>query len=73
VSSSPARSLQRLLSIPEVADTCGVSGSTVRRLIRAGRLPALRVGGQIRVEARDLEWFFAASHLPRNTETNTGG
>jgi excisionase family DNA binding protein len=73
VDSNHAKSLQRLLSISEVADSCGVSGSTVRRLIRSGRLPALRVGGQIRVEARDLERFFAASHLPPNAETNAGG
>jgi excisionase family DNA binding protein len=54
-----------LLVVPVVADDLGVSRMTVYRLIRSGRLPAVRLGtgdrrGQmIRVRAADLERFIA--------------
>jgi excisionase family DNA binding protein len=37
------------LTIPDVAARLQVSTLTVRRLIRSGRLPAVRVGVQVRV------------------------
>jgi len=48
-----------LLSIPAVAGRLDVSVPTVRRLIRRGELPALRVGSQIRIDPYELEaWLF---------------
>jgi excisionase family DNA binding protein len=60
-----ADSSRRLLSLSEVADMCGVSRATVRRLIGAGQLPASWVGGQIRVERLDLDRFLAESRFRR--------
>jgi len=45
---------QTLLRPPEAARVLGVSLSTVRRLIHANQLPAVRVGGQLRVDPVDL-------------------
>jgi excisionase family DNA binding protein len=61
----------RLLQIPEVARTLAISESTARRLIKAGVLPALRVGRQIRVpEDMLLAWLVAGWGQP--TRTNGG-
>jgi len=49
-----------LLTSGEAAERLRVSEHTVRRLVRAGELPALRVGAQIRIAERELEtWLFA--------------
>lgn len=45
-----------LASLPECAEYMGVSEASVRRWIRDGKLPALRIGGKlIRVRVSDLE------------------
>ncbi len=47
----------RLLTIPDVAEFCRVSTRSVRRWIKAGELPAIRLGRQWRIVRRDLEGF----------------
>ncbi len=46
--------VERLLDVAAVADTLGVCPRTVRRMIKDGRIPALRVGRSVRVRAADL-------------------
>jgi excisionase family DNA binding protein len=46
-----------LLTVAEVADVLRVSNMTVYRLIKAGQLPALRVGKNYRIRSRDLDEF----------------
>ena len=41
--------MTRLASIPEVCVKFGISDATVRRLIKAGKLKAVKVGAQIRI------------------------
>jgi excisionase family DNA binding protein len=41
--------IERSLSINEVADACSLSRNTVRRMIEDGRLPAVRIGHQWRI------------------------
>ena len=48
---------ERLLSIGEVAELFAVSPTTVRRLIATGQLPAVRIGGQLRIEAVAIRRF----------------
>jgi excisionase family DNA binding protein len=55
--------IPRLLSVATVANHLGVSTKTVRRLIKDGQLPSLRVGRQIRMSERDLADFLARSRL----------
>ena len=51
----------RLLTVAEVADHMRVSNMTVYRLIKSGTLPALRVGKNFRIRARDLASYLDAS------------
>ena len=44
----------RLLTVREVAGTMRVSNMTVYRLIRAGELPAIRVGKHFRIRENEL-------------------
>ena len=46
-----------LLSVRDVAARLAVSELTVRRLIEAGSLPAVRVGRQLRIDPDELEAF----------------
>lgn len=49
-----------LVTVPQTAERLNVSEKTVRRLIDADILPALRVGGSIRVDKGELEdWLYA--------------
>ncbi len=48
-----------LLTVAEVADVLRVSNMTVYRLIKAGDLPALRVGKNYRIREADLTTFLS--------------
>jgi excisionase family DNA binding protein len=49
--------LQRYLTVEEVARRFSVNASTIYRLVKRGKLPALKVGNQWRFrEARLDEW-----------------
>lgn len=50
----------QLLTAGEVADLLRVSTMTVYRLIRAGELPAVRVGRSYRVRSVDLDSYLEA-------------
>jgi excisionase family DNA binding protein len=51
----------RLLEVSHVAHRLGASQDFVRRLIREGRLPAVRLSPRfLRVDARDLETYIEA-------------
>jgi excisionase family DNA binding protein len=57
-----------LLTVHETADRLRSSEHTIRRLIRSGELPALRVGQQYRIDGDELErWLFSdvSSHATR--------
>lgn len=49
-----------LLTVAEVAEVLRVSNMTVYRLIKAGDLPALRVGKNYRIREADLTRFLDA-------------
>jgi len=49
-----------LLTVAEVAEVLRVSTMTVYRLIKAGELPAFRVGKNYRIQESELEAFLAA-------------
>jgi excisionase family DNA binding protein len=51
----------RLWTVAEVADHMRVSNMTVYRLIKAGQLPAIRVGKNYRIRGRDLTAYLDAS------------
>ena len=49
--------IENLLTIKDVAATCGVSVKTVRRWIEASDLAAARLGNQWRIRPKDLQHF----------------
>lgn len=51
----------RLWTVAEVADHMRVSNMTVYRLIKAGELPAIRVGKNYRIRAKELAAYLDAS------------
>ena len=48
---------QRLLTVEEAAERCRISRQTYYRLARAGIVPAVRIGGSIRVDEAELEGY----------------
>jgi len=54
---------ERVFSVREVADQLGVHPETVRRLIHAGRLEAVREGRVLRVRAASVEQLVARQRL----------
>lgn len=53
----PKHKPEPMLDIIDVAEACSVSEKTVRRWIRAGDLPAARLGNQWRIFPWDLKIF----------------
>ena len=49
--------LAEMLVIDEVAAICRVSNRTVRRWVKARDLPAVLLGGLVRIRPKDLEIF----------------
>lgn len=48
-----------LLTVRETADRLRLSERTVRRMVASGVLPALRIGGSIRVDQAELDaWLY---------------
>ncbi|MEX2267236.1 MAG: helix-turn-helix domain-containing protein [Acidimicrobiia bacterium] len=50
------------MTVQEVADMLRVSSMTVYRLIKAGDLPAVRVGRSFRVLPADVDAYLAARY-----------
>jgi excisionase family DNA binding protein len=53
----------RLLSVQQVAARLGVSQVTVRRLYRAGKIPASRVGRLIRIAEPAVDTYLSESRV----------
>lgn len=53
----------QFLTVMEVAERMRVSKMTVYRLIRAGKIPAVRVGKSFRVREDELETYLNASYV----------
>lgn len=53
-----------LLTAREVAEVMRVSTMTVYRLIKAGDLPAIRVGKHLRIRQRDVGAYLDARVVP---------
>ena len=51
---------QRAFSLKEVADILNVHSETVRRLIKAGKLKAAKIGKDYRIAKSELERYFQA-------------
>lgn len=49
-----------LISIPVAATMLGISQPTIRRMIRAGLMRTVRIGGSVRIDGRKLrQWLDA--------------
>ena len=59
----PFHSRPRLLEVAQVAHRLNMGEAFVRRLIRAGTLPAYRIGKQLRVAEPDLDTYMEAQRV----------
>lgn len=50
-------SQDQLLTLQQAADRLQISMSTIRRLINAGKLQAVRIGRNLRIRPADLEAY----------------
>jgi len=57
-----ARVRSRYVTVGEVAGQLRVSNMTVYRLVRAGQLPAVRVGRSYRIREEDVDRFVAGKY-----------
>jgi excisionase family DNA binding protein len=57
-----SHSRARFLTVAEVAGLLRVSTMTVYRLIKAGNLPAVRVGKSFRVREDDVDRYLSSSY-----------
>lgn len=63
--------MSRLLEVAHVAHRLSVSQEFVRRQIRWGKLPAIRLGARWRVDARDLEQYLEAQRSQHDVRAAT--
>lgn len=61
--------MDRLLTLEEAADVLGVDYKTVYRLVRAGELPAGKVGRVYRIAPHDLQEYFESTKPQRPLAT----
>ena len=60
------------ISVSEASVLFGISKDTIRRLIKAGRIPAVNFGKRLtRVSRIHLEMMFTAVELPEKSEQNS--
>jgi excisionase family DNA binding protein len=59
----------RLLSLRETQEVLGVSRAWVTRLVRAGALPVIELGGRTLVDTADLRAFIESKKTTRTPET----
>ncbi|MCC6617468.1 MAG: helix-turn-helix domain-containing protein [Chloroflexi bacterium] len=55
------------MTVAEVAAACGVTERTVRRWLSEGRLPALRIGGRVRIPAHAVRELSVPYDVARDT------
>jgi len=55
---------QWALSVADVSVALGLSVQTIRRLIHAGQLPSVRIGGQYRVPVAAIEALLRSAEDP---------
>ena len=65
---SPDPSHERLLSPAHLAVRFGLHCESVRRMIRQGRLPAIRLGKRLRVKMADVEAYEASNRIQARKE-----
>ena len=59
------RPVFQLFTVPEAADALHLHPSTLRRLIRAGDLPVVRIGAAIRIDPEEFRRFIDAHRFRR--------
>jgi excisionase family DNA binding protein len=67
--SSDATFAMRLLTIPEVAEMCGLSQKSIRRAIDRGDLPAMKLCSRLRIAPGDVAaWYRGNLVVPTDTD-----
>jgi excisionase family DNA binding protein len=65
--------VERLLTIPEAAEICGLSTKTLYSLVAVGEVPAARIGRSVRIPPASLrEWILAKTQAGARTAAANG-
>ena len=56
--------MSKLLTVPEAAEVLNVGEGYVRRLIFERRIPVVKVGRHVRIDARDVDDIIEAGRRP---------
>lgn len=64
---------ENLLTIPQVAARLNVQRMTVYRMIKAGKIQAVRIGRLWRIRPAELEAYIQAGTVTAARATNTNG
>ena len=64
---------EKFLKMQDIAARLNVSRATIYRLIKAGKIPAVRVGKNYRVRPDDLEKYIADMMTPAPATNRDGG
>ncbi len=70
---TPMRPARCLISVAVTAQTLGVSVSAVRKWIRLGQLPHLRLGRRVMLDPCDVEALIRAAETPSKHRTAADG
>jgi excisionase family DNA binding protein len=61
-----------MIDVKQVIERLGVSDSTVRRLVRDGKLRAYRVGRQLKFKLEDVERFLDQNAIEGRKDADEG-
>lgn len=61
MTTTPATEQRRAYKVEEVAELLGLSRNTVFRLLKAGDLKSIKVGGSRRITVEQLDAYLAAA------------
>jgi excisionase family DNA binding protein len=64
---------ERMLTIPEVAETCRLSEKAIRRAIDRGQLKAFKLCNRIRISHQDMRDWIASQRQPAVTVSPGSG
>ena len=66
--------MEELMTIKEIADTTGLSTSTIYKKVCRREIPYIKLGNRLRFDQEEIRGWLEACHVSAlDNSTNTGG